>query len=184
MPPSNPMGADNELKNPCHSFSMAFPVWAGFSMVDPSAACISSLVYATTDKLMVNARVSRDMNITNMTTATNSQEKGLVFDLVSDRSDFSSVQVDYASGQGMPDRVPHNPQHRLGAGDERVAFPAPRTVEGFSLPLILTYFRNKHTSILAVGTETIIRDTARQFSAGAAFRPDCSGAAAYSRGGS
>ena len=112
---------------------------------------------------MADAIVAIVVDIRNRTTATNSQEKGLLFGSASDRSDLSGVQVDYAGGHGMSYSVPHDPQHRLGASDQRVSFPCPRMAGGFSQSLTLTYFRNQHTSSLAVGTETIIRDTTLSF---------------------
>ena len=141
-------------------------------MVEPSAPWTCSAESPTTDSVMAVVIVKITNNMRKMTIATNNQENGLVLGSATVRPNFSSVQVDYASSQRVLDGVPHYPQHRLGTGDERVAFPAPGTVGGFSQPLIFTHFRNQHISILAVGTETIMRDTARQFSAGAAFRPD------------
>ena len=62
------MRADSELKNACHSFSMESPTYVGCSMVDPSAACISKVVSANTDKITADDIVAATMNIINATT--------------------------------------------------------------------------------------------------------------------
>lgn len=166
---------------------MEEPTCVDCSMVEPSAARISSVVSANTDKVMADDIVAIVTNIRNITTATNNQENGLIYGSSTIRPNFSGVQVDYAGSQRMPDRVPHNPQHRLGTGDERVPLLAPRTIGADRLPLTLPHFRNQHTITLCVGAGHIIPDASRQFPAVIDFRADCSGLTGpvtYSRGGS
>ena len=98
----------------------------GCSIVDPSAACIWSVVSAKIERMLAVAIVDITKNIRNMTIATNNQENGLVLGSATIRPNFSSIKIYYAGSQRMPDRVQHNPKHRLRASDERMAPTAPR----------------------------------------------------------
>ena len=75
----------------------------GCSIVDPSAAWISSVVSAKTDRVMAVAIVDVTNNIKNMTMATNIQEKGLVLGSATIRPNLSGIKIYYASSQGMSD---------------------------------------------------------------------------------
>ena len=116
----------------------------GCSIVEPSAAWICSAESAMTDSVMAVVIVKITNIIRKMTIATNNQENGLVLGSAAIRPNLSGIKVYDPTSQGVPDGVPHYPQHRLGACDERVALPAPRLLKDSKLPLMLTNFRNQH----------------------------------------